>query len=112
MASISRIGSVSTKPMAYSVNNKASVSSAYNESMEVTKAGAVDAASPVGYANAQNTSVEGVSRVDATEALAKTQQVSKEYNDIASNFKGNTSYDANKVASSYSTVGTNFDVYA
>lgn len=110
MAGISRIGALSAKPMSYQVSNQSSVSSSFEDSMAVTSANAVEAAAPVQYANAQ--AVSSTAPVDQTEALEKTQQVTKDYNDIASTFGGNTGYDASMRASSYQTVGQGFDVYA
>lgn len=111
--SIGGIGSYgfsAVTPMNYSVENKADFSDAFSESIKTpaTSAfGKVDPASPVAYANAMNT------RVDSTARLAKTQEVSRDYNDIAANFAGiQTGYSAASASVGYAMTGSSFDVYA
>lgn len=111
--SISGIGGLGfsmVRPMNYSVENKADFSEAYTKSISQTaetSLGRVDAASPVGYANAQSV------RVDNTAKLAKTQQVDRDYNDIAANFAGiQTGYSVGSASTGYVMLGSNFDMYA
>lgn len=111
--SIGGIGSMGVsmvRPMNYSVENKADFSEAFTESISEpaeTSLGRVDAANPVRYANAQSV------KVDNTAKLAKTQEVSRQYNDIAAEFAGiQTGYSAGSASIGYEMLGSSFDVYA
>lgn len=103
-------GFTAVRSMSYSVDNKADFSEAYTESVSKPAAsslGRVDAANPVGYANAQTV------RVDQTAKLAKAQEISREYNDIAAAFEGiQTGYSAGSALTGYAMIGSSFDVYA
>lgn len=105
-----RSSAVSTRPMNYSISNQSQVSDSYADSINNTSADAVDAASPVVYANAQNT------RANSSNPMAQTQEVqrvSKAMNDIAEGFGGNnTSYTSNMQAQRYDVIGANIDLYA
>ena len=95
--------------MNYAVANRSEVSDSYVQSMAQTNAvGAfpgIDAASPVGYANAQ--------RTDSTASVRASQEANAAYNAIASGFAGNTTgYGSDSVASAYGMVGSNLDLFA
>ena len=100
----------STRPMNYSISNQSQVSDSFAESINNTSANAVDASSPVVYANSQRTTS---GTVNATSQAQEVQRVSKAMNDIAEGFGGNnTSYSANMQAQKYDVIGSNFDMYA
>jgi hypothetical protein len=98
------------RPMNYSVKNQSDVSSAYTESTKgVKKTGTfpnIGAVNPVQYPNAQ------VTAVDPTEKLAKAQSVSRDMNEIASEFTGTaTGYNSASQSYGYDTIGSTIDVY-
>lgn len=105
-----RSAAVSARPMNYSISNQSQVSDSYADSINNTSADAVDASSPVVYANAQHTragSSNGASQAQ------EVQRVSKAMNDIAEGFGGNnTSYTSNMQAQKYDIIGSNIDLYA
>ncbi|MBQ7676675.1 MAG: hypothetical protein IJT32_00430 [Lachnospiraceae bacterium] len=103
---ITSVKRVTQRPEAYAVSNEAEVSDAFSESMKTANAGRVNGPAPVVYPNAQV-------RTSEVGQIRRSQQVSDAYNKIASSFGGaTTGYDANRAAASYSTVGSNIDVYA
>lgn len=98
--SLSRI-----EPMKYAVQNKSDFSDVYN--VEATKQTAgVNAASPVQYANARETSVA------PTNNYSKVLETSEQYNALASKFNpssiGYTNAGANYA---YDLAGSNFDTF-
>lgn len=94
------------KPMNYALSNRSEVSDVYQtEATKETRG--INAASPVGYANAQ------AYEVDSLAQLQETQQTAKEFNAIASGFSGTaTGYGSDSMASSYELIGSTIDIYA
>jgi hypothetical protein len=96
--------------MNYSVKSQSEVSSAYAESAKQVKQTGVfsdiGSVTPVRYPNAQ------VVSVDPMEKLAQTQIVSRNMNEIASEFAGAvTGYSNDRQSSSYQMIGSVIDEY-
>lgn len=105
---VSGVTYTASTPMSYAVDNEAAVSDAFIESAYSTNAsGGVSGAAPVVYANAKQTEVGHVDKMDAA------MQIGKAYNDIAASFNGeSTGYSSTSEALSYGMVGRTFDAYA
>lgn len=92
------------KPMNYAVKNEANFSDAFVNAVDKTDS--VGLVSPVGYANA---TVE----TDSTKQAASAKAVSKQYNEVASQFAGNvTGYDNSSASTGYAMLGSSFDFFA
>ncbi len=113
IGSISGISSASMNgitPIHYPIENQAEVSDAYTDSMQTngvsSVGGSIDAVPPVQYPTAQLTE-------NRIAQLDESIRMEGEYNSIADEFSGyNTSYNSSMQGMSYSTVGSNIDVYA
>ncbi len=96
-----------TQPMNYALSNKAPVSDVYNKHKAV---GDISTVAPVVYPNAQEVKVGEVASTDGQE---ESRKVSQQFNNIASNFNGNTvGYGREMSAMSYGQVGSSFDAFA
>jgi hypothetical protein len=96
--------------MNYTVKNQSEVSSAYAESVkQVENTGIfsdIGSVTPVRYPNAQEFSV------NLTDRLAKAQSVSRDMNEIASEFAGTTTgYSSDRQSSNYQMIGSVIDEY-
>lgn len=113
IGAIGGYGDIAVRPFNYSIQNKSDVSDAYTESVdEASKAGTpkeLSAVQPVRYPNAQ-IQAEGV---EPTKRMENAKKASQEYNQVAANFAGSSTwYGANAVAGGYATVGNNIDLFA
>ncbi len=103
---ISNVSYAQQTPMNYAVDNQSEVSGAFVESMQEAAPSKVDAAPPVRYATAT------MERVDPMEKAGRSQQVSRAYNSLASQFGGNvTGYGQDRAAKAYQTVGQSVDLF-
>ena len=113
VGAISPIGGVDSVSYAAPVNNsfrisnRSAVSDAYkNRIQENTGAGKIEPVDPVRYADA-SMQTQSVSK------SREVQEASKAFNDIAKNFANtNTGYNSAAAAATYSTVGSQFDMFA
>ena len=93
-------------PQAYTVENQAEVSDAFEQALQTTGTGSVTAAPPVRYATA-NITTNRISQ------MQKNQETSRAYNDLAASFEGiSTAYDAKSSGTSYAMVGSRLDLFA
>lgn len=99
----------SVRPMAYALQNKSSVSSAYTESVaQASGSNGVTSVKPVSYPNAQVVQESG-----AASATASAQAVNASFNAIASAYEGaTTGYGANSAGYGYDMIGSKFDAFA
>ncbi|MBQ5430333.1 MAG: hypothetical protein IIT72_09155 [Lachnospiraceae bacterium] len=103
--SVAALSSNKTRPKAFDLENKSTVSDAFTESAKVNGArGSVEAVPPVQYPTA---TVEK----NKLSAIEKNQEANQAYNAIADSFAGATGYDQGLHATSYAGVGQNVDEY-